>query len=59
MGEWQPYIKSGETTLRMEQEVEPLVPVSNGYHYGERVDEIEENAKSQNSGDKMSKNRSS
>ena len=29
--EEQPYIKSGETNFSMEQEVESLIPVSNGY----------------------------
>ena len=33
MGEEQPYVKSGETRFRMEEEVESLVPPSNGYHY--------------------------
>ena len=40
-GEEQPYIKSGENTLSMEQEVESLMPASNGYLYvdvdGERI----------------------
>ena len=30
-GEEQPYIKSGETRFRVEEEVEFLVPSSNGY----------------------------
>ena len=37
----------------MEQEVEPLVPVSNCYLYRQRVGEMEERAKSQDVGDKM------
>ena len=40
----------------MEQEVESLVPVSNGYHsqvYEQRVGEMEENAKSQDGGDNI------
>ena len=32
-GEEQPYIKSGETTFSMEEEVESLVPPSNNYLY--------------------------
>ena len=55
-GEEQPYIKSGETRFSMDKEVEPLVPVSNDYLYyvyGERVGEMDENAKIQDGGDKM------
>ena len=40
----------------MEQEVESLVPVSKGYLYsvyGQRVGEMEKNAKSQNGGYKI------
>ena len=50
MGEEQPYIISGETSFSMEEDVESLVLPSNGYLYyvyGERVGEVEENAKSQ------------
>ena len=32
-GQEQPYIKSGENIFTMEEEVESLVPPSNGYHY--------------------------
>ena len=45
----QPCIKSGETSFRMKEEVESLVHLSNVYPYklyGERVGEMEENAKS-------------
>ena len=44
----QPYIKSGETSFSMEEEVKYLVPPSNGYSYGTRVGEMEENAKKPN-----------
>ena len=37
----------------MEQKVEFLVPVSNDYLYRQRVGEMEENAKSQEGGNKM------
>ena len=36
----------------MEQEVESLAPVSNGYHYRQSVGEMEENTKSQHGGEK-------
>ena len=42
MGEHQPYIRSGETSFSMEEQVEPLVPARNVYPYylyGERVGE--------------------
>ena len=42
------YTKSGETSFSMEEEVEYLVPPSNGYLlkvYEKRVGEMEENAK--------------
>ena len=36
----------------MEQELEPLVPLSNDYLYQRRVGEFGENAKGQDGGDK-------
>ena len=55
MGEEKPYIKSEETSFSVRHKVESLVPASNGYRYqlyGERVGEMEENAKSKDGGDR-------
>ena len=55
MDKKQPYIKSGETSLSMEEEVVSLVSPSTGYPYyvyGKRVGEMEENAKIEDGGDK-------
>ena len=55
MGEKQPYIKSGETSFNMQQEVESAVPASNGQLYkvyGKTVCEMEEYAKIQDGSDK-------
>ena len=46
-------LKSGENCFSMEQEVESLVPVSNGYLYWHRFDGLGENAKRQDGGVKM------
>ena len=47
-GEEQPDIKSDDIGFSIKQEVDYFVPVSNDYLqvYGERVDEMEESAKS-------------
>ena len=55
MGEHQPYINNGETSISMEEEVEPLVPPSNGYPYwlyGERLGEWKSMQENQDGRDK-------
>ena len=52
MGEWQHSLNIGRSHFSMEQKVEFLIPASNGYLYGLKVSEMEENAKRQDGGDK-------
>ena len=48
-GEQQPSLNTGESSFNMEEKVESLPSTSNDYlYYGQRVGEMEENAKSQN-----------